>query len=352
MLRRAKKIELRLASRTLVAALILSKSIAAVDVPTAVSNSVSPANTATIALSNNFLGNSWRQQMVAEFTTVASVAQSQGLIGGFTVLNADNTVGQQIAQLNGLILRRVGAICLDAASPTALNGVIAKAHQAGIPVISFDGVVTSPYSYNLYYDFAVLGRQTAKYIVNRLHGHGNVIVMRGVAGTIIDDEIHQAEVQVLSQYPSIRVVATLYANWDNATSQNVVARVIPSLPGVDGVLANGGGFGIAKAFANAHENIPIIYLANSGSELGWWSKEYSRNGYTTESMSSSPGVSTAAFWVAVGLLNGLKIPRQLKMEFLGITQQDLPRFKDLPFNSVASVTYTNAWVQQHFRDSK
>src|SRR5438876_499671 len=65
---------------------------------------------------------------------------------------------------------------------------------------------------------------------------------------------------------------------------------------VDGVLANGGGLGIAKAFANAHENTPIIYLANSGSELGWWWKEYSRNGYTTESMSSSPGVSTAAFW--------------------------------------------------------
>src|SRR3989442_14804669 len=81
---RAEEIELRLASRTLVAAVILSTSIATVDVPPVGSNAASSASTATIALSNNFLGNSWRQEMVAEFSAVASAAQREGRIGGFT----------------------------------------------------------------------------------------------------------------------------------------------------------------------------------------------------------------------------------------------------------------------------
>jgi len=135
--------KLSLIQRAIVAAIIMVASIAFAGTTTTRSNAASPASAATIVLNNSFIGNSWRKQMEAEFTQVASAAQKQGMIGSYSVVNGDNTVSQQIAELDSLILKHVSAICLDAASETALNGVIAKAHQAGILVVSFDGTVTS-----------------------------------------------------------------------------------------------------------------------------------------------------------------------------------------------------------------
>lgn len=68
-----------------------------------------------IALSNSFIGNSWRKQMVSAFTDTATQAKKDGLISDFVVTNADNTVEQQISQINGLILKKVDAILVDAA---------------------------------------------------------------------------------------------------------------------------------------------------------------------------------------------------------------------------------------------
>jgi ribose transport system substrate-binding protein len=304
-----------------------------------------------IALSNSFIGNSWRKQMVKSFTDVAAKAKADGIIGGYTVVNANNTVEQQISQINGLILKKVDAILVDAASPTALNGVIAKAVKAGITVVSFDGTVTSPLSYNLNYDFLGFGKHIGDYISKRIGGKGNVLIVRGVAATIIDQQEHKGWTQALAAKPGIKVVGTVFGNWDDATAQSAVARVLPSLPEISAVVMNGGGYGVSQAFAAANRPTPLIYLGNRGYELRWWAQQNKENGYTTESASTTPSVSTAAFWVAVNVAKGVKFDHNLKMDFLTITQKDLPKYKSLPLDAVAATPYTNAWVLSHFKHS-
>jgi ribose transport system substrate-binding protein len=302
----------------------------------------------TIALSNSFIGNSWRKQMVKSFTDAAAQAKKQGLIGDYTVANANNTVEQQISQINGLILKHVNAIVIDAASPTALNGVIAKAVKAGITVVSFDGTVTSPLSYNVNYDFLGFGRHVGDYVAGRIGGKGNVLIVRGVAATIIDQQENQGWKQALAKRKGIKVVGTVFGNWDDATAQSAVARVLPSLPKIDAVVMNGGGYGVSQAFAAAKRPTPLIYLGNRGYELHWWTQQHAKNGYTTESASTTPSVSTAAFWVAVNVLKGVEFPHDLKMDFLTITQKDLPKYKSIPLDAVAATPYSNAWVLSHF----
>src|SRR5579863_9119861 len=93
-----------------------------------------------IALSNSYYGNTWRRQMVEAFKTAAEEAKKAGTIGDYIIENGDGSVNQQVSQLNGLILKGVDAIAINAASPTALNGVIEKACAAGIKVIAFDSI--------------------------------------------------------------------------------------------------------------------------------------------------------------------------------------------------------------------
>ena len=97
----------------------------------------------TIYLSNNFVGNDWRQQM----ERVADRLGDKGPLAGrvdLKIENVENTVQAQINSLNNIIRQKPDAILVDAGSDSALNPTIKKACDAGIVVISFDQVVTEP----------------------------------------------------------------------------------------------------------------------------------------------------------------------------------------------------------------
>ena len=306
-----------------------------------------------IALSNSYIGNSWRTQMVKAFTDAATQAKSEGLIKNFTVVNADNTASQQISQINDLILKHVSAICIDAASTTALNGVIQKATQAGIPVFSFDSVVTEPSAYKINYDYYGVGVNEAQYVVKRLNGKGNVLLDRGVAGTSVDNDWYKGWMDVFKKYPGIKVVGQVYGNWTETTSQSQVAQLLPSLPKVDAVLGEGGeAYGAEKAFQAAGRPTPILIGGNRGYFVHWWYQENKKNGYQTVSESSAPSVGAAAFWMALNELQGKKVPKSVTMPTVVVTSKDLPKLQSMKDTDVVSPTYTNSWVQQNLLTQK
>ena len=106
----------------------------------------------TIYLSNNFVGNDWRQQM----ERVAKVSAEKGPLAGrvdLKIENVENTVQAQINSLNNIIRAKPAAILIDAGSAEALNPTIKKACDAGIVVISFDQVVSEPCAYALECDW-------------------------------------------------------------------------------------------------------------------------------------------------------------------------------------------------------
>lgn len=305
-----------------------------------------------IALSNSFIGNSWRKQMVDAFTQLAEQQKKEGRISDFVVTNADGTVEQQISQINGLILKKVDAILIDAASPTALNGVIEKAEAAGIKVVTFDGTATSEKSYNLNYDFVGLGKRMVDVITKGINDQGNVLVVRGSAGTVIDKDEYQGIMDGLKAHPNVKMVGEVYGNWDDATAQSAVARLLPTLPKIDGVIVNGGGYGVAQAFEAAKQPVPLIYFGNRGYDLKFWQDQLAKGKYPSESASTTPSISTAAFWLALSIVEGATPAKNLKMDFLTITEADLAQYKDLPLDQVAAKTYDEKWVKDNLLTQK
>jgi ribose transport system substrate-binding protein len=93
----------------------------------AASSAHATAEKPVIALSNAYYGNTWRHQMVDAFEASAREALAAGKIASYIVLNGDGSVAQQNSQIAELILKGVDAIAVDAASETAVNGVIEKA---------------------------------------------------------------------------------------------------------------------------------------------------------------------------------------------------------------------------------
>ena len=241
-----------------------------------------------------------------------------------------------------MILQGYDAIVVNAASPTALNGAINEACDAGITVVSFDGIVTEPCAWRVKVDFKKMGADEIAYLAGRLPDGGNLLEIRGLAGVSVDDEIHAGIEEGVKAHPNFKVVGSVNGDWAQDVAQKAVAGILPSLPEIAAVVTQGGdGYGAAQAFAAAGRPMPIIIMGNRQDELKWWAEQRDANGYETISTSIAPGVSTLAFWVAQQILDGAEVPKDLTVPFLSVTQETLDQaLKDTPEGGVTNVDYT------------
>ena len=183
-----------------------------------------------IAFSNNYAGNSWRQSMLKSYDIVAKQAVKDGIVAAADVFTtADKEVPTQAAQIQNLILQGYNAIVINAASPDALNGAVKQACDAGIVVVSFDGIVTEPCAYRVVIDYKDYGEQEVEHMAKFQPKGGNLLEIRGLAGTSIDGLIHDGIVEGVKKHPEFKIVSSVTGDWDETTAQKAVATVLPSL---------------------------------------------------------------------------------------------------------------------------
>src|ERR1700752_4956420 len=281
--------------------------------------------TMRIAFSNNYAGNHGRQAMLKSYDIVTKKAVADGIVAAADVFTtADKEVPTQAAQIQNLILQGYDAIVINASSPDALNGAIKQACDAGIVVVSFDGIVTEPCAYRVVVDFKDMGKQEVEQMAKFQPKGGNLLEIRGLAGTSIDDTIHSGIMAGVKAHPNFKIVSSIAGDWGQTTTQKAITTVLPSLPPIGGVVDQGGdGYGAAQAFAAAHKPRPTIIMGNRQDELSWWQEQKAKDGYVTWSASIAPGISTLAFWVAQQLLDGnRKIPHDLMVPYLAFTQDN------------------------------
>src|ERR1700735_2581362 len=184
-----------------------------------------------IAFSNNYAGNSWRQAMLKSYDAVAKKAVADKIVGAADVFTtADKEVPTQAAQIQNLILQGYNAIVINAASPDALNGAVKQACDAGIVVVSFDGIVTEPCAYRVTVDYKDLAEKEVAQMAKFQPKGGNLLEIRGVAGTSIDGAIHAGILEGVKDHPDFKIVSSVTGDWDQTTAQKAVATVLPSLP--------------------------------------------------------------------------------------------------------------------------
>lgn len=294
----------------------------------------------TIALSNSFLGNTWRQSMVRIFEKTATQARQQGLIKDFSTNNtAQNTATEQIAQIKALILKRPSAILINSASPSALDQVITDACNAGIVVITFDSIANAPCAYKEQADLAQFGALGAQGVLASMGGKGNVVVVRGVVGSAPEKIIYDAQMAEIKKNPDVKVVAELQGEASNPTTQQAVQGALPSLPDVQGVITGGSTFGALQAFQSAGRPLPFGNFSNDGTELALWKQFRQQDpNFAATSVRPDPGQSALAFWMALDILAGKDVPKDLTSPNLRIDGASLDAWQ-----AITPESATAAW---------
>jgi len=305
--------------------LALKRAILAAGVALAATAANADTSDKRIALSNNYAGNSWRQAMLKSWDKVTSKAVADKVVGAADAFTtAENQVTEQAAQIQNMILEGYNAIVINAASPDALNGAVKEACDAGITVVSFDGIVTEPCAWRIAVDFKQMGKDEILYLKHKMPEGGNLLEIRGLAGVFVDDEISKGIHEGVAENPQFKIVGSVHGDWAQDVAQKAVAGILPSLPEIKAVVTQGGdGYGAAQAFKAANRPTPLIIMGNRQDELAWWKEQKDANNYETMSVSIAPGVSTLAFWVAQQILDGKEVPKDLVVPFLRIDQANL-----------------------------
>jgi len=198
------------------------------------------AKSYTIGLSNGWVGSEWRTQMIDEAKAAAAKWQEKGVEVNVVVQSANVDVQGQIAHVRNFINQGVDAIIINPNSPTAFDPVFRTAKKQGIVVVSTDAEVSSQDAIYVGIDQKAWAMKSAKWLAETLGGKGNVVAINGVAGHPANQMRMEGYREVFAQYPGIKILNEVNANWDQAQGQQAMQNLLATYPNIDGVWVQDG----------------------------------------------------------------------------------------------------------------
>lgn len=287
-----------------------------------------------VALCNYSIGNSWRAQMEQEFMAEAEKLKAEGVISEYYITNSNDDINKQISDMQDLITKKVDAIVITAASPTALAPIVEEATEEGIKVVSFDNVVeTDEQVATVGINESEFGRIGAEWLVDKLGGKGKIVVLNGIAGTATDALRWGGAEEVFKQYPDIEILGSANASWDYAQGKAAMESMLSAYPEIDGVWSQGGAMtqGAIDAFiAAGRDLVPMTSEGNNGAIRAWI--ENRDNGLSCIAPSNPTYTSAEALRTAIKALNGEDVPSNVVMDIETVTEDNVDQYyrEDMP----------------------
>src|SRR5215207_8146868 len=241
-----------------------------------------------IALSNSYIGNVWRTQMIKMAKAYAESPDIAPLISEFQVNTADRD---------------------DAAQQAAIENMISNGAQA----IVILGITVNE-------DQVEMGRTLAEFLVEQTGGKGKMLMVNGVQGTGVDQERRDGAYAVWEQHPEISYVEVI-GDWDPGKAQTATATALAANPDFAGVWCQGGTDGVVRAFIDA--GIPMPPVAGEA-ENGFRKQmaEY-KDQFQGLSIGQTPGLVCASMRAALSLLMGEPVPSAVSVPLPMATTDEL-----------------------------
>jgi ribose transport system substrate-binding protein len=257
-----------------------------------------------VGLANGWAGNSWRSQMVAEFKYAAENKFAAD-ISRTIITDANQSVDQQISQINDMITAGANLILIDAASATALSGVVQRAQEAGIQVVSFDNAVESEYNIIINTSAAEFGQIGGEWLAGVLSSGDEVFMLDGVSGTP-NDSGRAGAARTALEAKGIKIVANAAGDWDQAKAQAAAANLLSANPNVKGIYSQGGAMSLGAIEVLEQRGLDVLPIPGEGYNgfLKKWKELRDATGWESIAPSQSPALSVTALQYGINALRG------------------------------------------------
>lgn len=290
-----------------------------------------------IFLSMSYIGNDWQAEaanMVKAMAAHKSMADKVDL----QVQVAGPNAQRQIQQINAMVQAGAEAIVIFPISPTALNQVVKNACDKGVKIFAYDGEISEPCAHNISIDQEEAGRVTAEWLVKKLNGKGNIVVLTGVPGTSVDQLRTKAAKEVFAKYPDIKIVGEAVGMWSQAVTRTELSKITAtrSWDEIDGMWLQVGCYTAnamqleagkkpeeLKPCAGEGANGGRIQMLPAGTEVEGAAVPYAPLGAPRISYASPPYSGALALKLAVQALEGKDVPMKVTLPLPLVTNETI-----------------------------
>ena len=192
----------------------------------------------TIAVSIPAATHGWTAGVVYHAQAAAKEI-NKAFPGVDVVVKTSPSASAQVSALEDLSAsRNLAALVILPFSSEELSGPVKSVKAKGAFVTVVDRGLNDPTIQDLYVagDNIAVGRNTAKFLVDKLGGKGNLVVLRGIP-TVIDEERIKG-FQDAIKGTDLKVLDIQYANWNSDQAFKLMQDYLAKYPKIDAVWAN------------------------------------------------------------------------------------------------------------------
>lgn len=236
---------------------------------------------------------------VAEIASARTAAAAQGV--EVDVRDASQDLRRQLGQIDDLVADGVQALLLDAVDTEGVGPAVAKARDAGVPVIALnvgadgaDATVTT--------DNVTAGAMVGRYLASLLGGRGRVAIVDGTFVTATADRI-AGFVSALRDFPDIEIVARQRGDNSEDSGYTVARRIIAECAPVDGFFGinDPTSLGVLRAVDEVGMRVPIVSVDGSQRAVSALSRTA---GLVATAAQDPAGMARVALSVAADVYSG------------------------------------------------
>ncbi len=292
-----------------------------------------------IAVVNGFVGNTWRIQMVKTAKAFAEDPAIADKISEFRVVSTGTDAPAQLGAIEDFINQGFDAIVTIAVSPEGFDRVIRLADRNDVVLVPFDNVLDTDAVMQVNEDQLTMGRMWAEFTLNELAAKGvtsgKILEVRGLPGNSVDRDRSIGINEVLEASDGDWEIVSVVGNWDDGTTQKVVADAIAVHGEFVAIVGQGGSNGVIQALMDAgHPWVPVAGESENGFRKAI--AEYSDEGLKGISIGQSPGLVAIAMKAAISALEGNVMPQLISVPLPVATYEELEDglnyWSDLPDN--------------------
>ncbi|MFC4672031.1 sugar ABC transporter substrate-binding protein [Seohaeicola nanhaiensis] len=292
-----------------------------------------------IAIVNGFVGNTWRIQMIKTAKAYAEDPAVKDKIKEFKVVSTGTDAPAQLGAIEDFINQGYDAIVTIAVAPDGFDRVIRLADKNNVVLVPFDNVLDTDKVMQVNEDQLAMGRMWAEFALKELKAEGKtggkILEVRGLPGNSVDRDRSIGINETFKKDGGNWEFVSVVGNWDDGTTQKVVADAIAVHGQFDAIVGQGGSNGVIQAMKDAnHPWVPVAGESENGYRKAI--AEYSDEGLKGISIGQSPGLVAVAMKAAISALEGNVMPQLISVPLPVATYENLEDGKnfwsDLPDN--------------------
>ena len=273
---------------------------------------------------------SWMTETQNEIEAEIERLNGLGMEIEFQVFDANGDTATQIAQIQTMIDQQYDIILLIAGSATALDQVVAQAHEAGVIVVNWDSeVTTDELTAKVNTDQHEWGNLTAQWIVDQIGGEGRILAINGPAGVSVSEARWAGAKEIFDANPGIEIVGTANIEYNEAPALTELERELAANPNVDAIWAQAGAH--ASAALKTLQQMGLPFVPITGENFNAYLKNWCSlldEGFTSFGTAQVNYMAVISLAIAIKAKAGEEVPSRVVVPLPMITDENVCEWAD------------------------